>query len=311
MQHHRPPAQRNLVCTRSPCPSAGNYGQHPAFNECIANADLTLLVQLAADMGSALQHQDFQVYYQPIFHLPTGRLQGFEALLRWQHIQHGFIHPDVFISMAEQTEIIDELDHLVLTEACAQLHRWHQSYPEQYPLTLNVNVAIQALQQPGFTDKLAHILRREHLKPHHLRIELTESKVFEEDPLVLTTLHQLTDMGIQLQLDSFGVGYFSLNCLHNLPFRALKIARSFIERIETGELAQKMVSTIVNLAHALRVDVVAEGIETQFQLDFLRTLPCAYGQGYWYSQPLSPEQAEYFLWEYATIHHQISQDSLE
>jgi diguanylate cyclase (GGDEF)-like protein len=277
-------------------------GQYQIF-DTLANADVISLTQLAADMGSALQHRDFQVYYQPIFHLSTGRLQGFEALLRWQHIQHGFIQPDVFIPMAEETGIIDELDHFVLAESCAQLRRWHESYPEQYPLTLNVNVAIQEIQQSGFANKLAHLLRREHLKPHHLHIELTESKVFEEDPRVLTTLHQLMDMGIQLQLDSLGIGYSCLSCLHHLPFRTLKIDRSFIERIETGVQGQGMVSAIVNLAHALQVDVIAEGIETQFQFNFLRSLPCSYGQGYWYSQPLSPEQAEYFLWEYATTHH--------
>lgn len=281
----------------------GNY----RIFDCVMEEEMIVLSRLEPEMRPALKHQDFEVYYQPIFHLPTERLQGFEALLRWNHTQHGLIFPDVFIALAEDTGIIDQLDQFVMEQSCAQLRRWHDSYPEQYPLTLNFNVAIQELRQPDFTKHLTHLLKREHLKPHHVRIELTESKVFEEDQQVLTTLHQLLDMGIQLQLDSFGVGYSSLSSLHQLPFRALKIDRSFIERIDTGEQGQGMVRAIVETAHTLNIDVIAEGIETLSQLNFLKSLHCAYGQGYWYSPPLNSWQAELFLREYAMSYNQSTE----
>jgi EAL domain-containing protein (putative c-di-GMP-specific phosphodiesterase class I) len=155
----------------------------------------------------------------------------------------------------------------------------------------------------SFPDKIFDILQQQQLQPHHLCLELTESTDLEQDQRVLQTLTQLTEMGIQLQVDDFGIGYSSLSYLHHLPFSALKIDRSFIRRIDTEAQGLEMIKTIVNMAQALDMDIIAEGIETQSQLNQLLSLDCAYGQGYWYSPPISHRQAEFFVREYISHNH--------
>jgi diguanylate cyclase (GGDEF)-like protein len=259
------------------------------------DAEAIALAQLETEMGKALQQKKFEVYYQPIIHLSTGRIEGFEALLRWYHHQRGWISPDLFIPLAEETGMIHGLGEFVLRQSCAQMLHWQRLRQNQAPLTLNVNLSVTQLQQPDFSTTVARILRQEQFNPQHLRFELTESIALEQDEFAVSMLNQLKIMGIQLHLDDFGVGYSCLNYLYILPFSVVKLDRLFIQRLGLDEEGLELVRTMVNIANILGMDIIAEGIETQFQLDMLHILQCSYGQGYWYSPPVNFQQAESLL----------------
>ncbi len=252
------------------------------------------LMALEADLRKAVEQGAFEVHYQPIVTAEAGRTTGFEALVRWQHPVHGPISPSEFIPLAEETGLVIQLDRWVLREACAQVAAW-QKLPGRAALTLNVNLSSQQFLR---TDLVAHIeavLEQTGLGAESLRLELTESVMMSSSAAVRDNITRLKARGIQLHIDDFGTGYSSLSYLQHLPTDTLKIDRSFIDRLGASREGEELVRTIVLMAHNLGMKVVAEGVETEAQLELLTSLGCEYVQGYLLSKPLKAEDADLFM----------------
>ena len=249
-------------------------------------------LQLENDLHQAIERQEFLVYYQPIISLLTGRLTGFEALVRWQHPVRGLIFPSEFIPIAEETGLIVLIGEWVLRSACSQMTVWQAKFSTTAPLKISVNLSVKQLKEPDFIDKIDQIIAQTGLEGQSLKLELTESMLMDNGEELIDILSLLRARAIQLSIDDFGTGYSSLSCLHRFPVNILKIDRSFISRIgEKGE-NREIVETIVTLAHQLGMDVIAEGVETPYQLNQLKALICEEAQGYLFSKPLKREAAE-------------------
>ncbi len=267
------------------------------FDSTMHNPVLSRL-QIETGLRQAVQdlllNQDpqFALHYQPIVALTTGAIIGFEALLRWTNADIGRIAPLEFIPVAEETGLIVSIGRWVLQEACGQLGRW-QRLPGCADLKLCVNVSSRQFLQPEFISDMQHILQSTQVDPACLKLEITESVLMETATAVTERLEQLREMGIHLSLDDFGTGYSSLSYLHRFPINTLKVDRSFIQRLATGQ--DQIVRAIVALAHGLKMDTVAEGIETAEQLSHLQSLGCEFGQGYLFSPPVPPEAAAQLL----------------
>lgn len=244
------------------------------------------LLQLETDLRDAVEHQKFQLYYQPIVSLQTDSLVGFETLLRWQHPIRGFISPAEFIPLAEETGLIIPLGFEILRQACRQMQAWQTKFPASSPLTISVNISGKQFSQPDFIHQLQQILQDTGLDARFLKLELTESVIMENVEAATNTFRQLKELGVQLHMDDFGTGYSSLSYLHRFPIDQLKIDRSFIARMLVEPEDLEIVRTIIALAHNLRMTVTAEGVETLEQLLLLKELGCEYGQGYYFSQPV-------------------------
>ncbi len=238
------------------------------------------------------QEPQFELHYQPIISLVTGKIVGFEALLRWQNPELGRLSPLEFIPIAEETGLIVPLGRWALQSAVEQLRRW-QAMPGYAHLTMSVNVSSRQFIQPEFLSDIHHLLQSTQVRPSSLRLEITESVLMETVTAVMVRLEQLRDMGIHLSLDDFGTGYSSLSYLQRFPIHTLKIDRSFVLQLEMGQ--EEIVRAIVALAHGLKMDTVAEGIETREQLLRLKSLGCEYGQGYIFSSPVNHVVAEGLL----------------
>jgi diguanylate cyclase (GGDEF)-like protein/PAS domain S-box-containing protein len=243
---------------------------------------------LESDLRRALERDQFRLRYQPIVALGTGRISGFEALLRWQHPQRGLLSPAAFLVAAEETGVIIPITAWVLKVACAQAAAWHHAGAGG--LTMSVNLATPDVAQAETVEAVWEALSATHLEPRYLRLEITEGTIMKDLDSVVPLLLALKDLGIGIHIDDFGTGYSSLSYLHRLPTDALKVDRSFVSRAETPGDAT-IVRTIVELAHNLNREVVAEGVETADQLAFLRSLGCEYGQGFHFAPPLEPDEA--------------------
>lgn len=244
------------------------------------------LLQMENDLRRALDREEFRVHYQPIVSLENGQLAGFEALLRWQHPERGFISPVDFISLAEDTGLIVPIGMWILKRACEQLAKWQWKTPANRQLFMSVNLSSKQLGQSALVDQIRETLEETHVDPRHLKLEITESAVMENAETAAQLMRRLKGLGVQLSIDDFGTGYSSLGYLHRFPVDILKIDRSFIGRI--GEAAEniEIVRTIVSLAENMGMEVVAEGVETLSQLSQLRRLNCQFGQGYLFSRPV-------------------------
>lgn len=249
------------------------------------------LLQLESDLRRAIDHQEFHLYYQPIVSLTTGKLAGFEALLRWQHPDRGLVRPDEFIPIAEETGLIVPLGWWVLRQACGQMQGWHEQFPTTEPLMLNVNLAGQQFAQLDLIDRVQGILQETGLDPSSLRLEITESQIMKKAEMATAMLHQLRALQIQLCIDDFGTGYSSLSYLHRFPTNLLKIDRSFVTHMSIDRTSAEIVRTIVGLARNLGMAAIAEGIETAEQLTQLRAMNCELGQGYFFDPPLERDAA--------------------
>jgi diguanylate cyclase (GGDEF)-like protein/PAS domain S-box-containing protein len=238
---------------------------------------------------------EFVVHYQPIFSLTSQKIEGFEALVRWQHPERGIIPPNDFIPLAEETGAIIELDCWVLKTACRQMCTWHEQFPQLAPLTIGVNLSGKHFYQPGLIEYIDSVLLETGLNGSHLKLEITESIVIENTEAVTFLLDRLRERKIQVCLDDFGTGYSSLSYLHSFPFTTLKIDRSFIKQLGTEDENDEIVKAIVNLGLILGMNVVAEGVETIEQVAHLKTLNCHFGQGYWFSKPIDKNAIEDFL----------------
>lgn len=252
-------------------------------------------LQLEADLQEAIERQEFYLNYQPIISLETGKVISLEALVRWQHPQRGFISPLKFIPVAEETGLIIPLGEWVLSEACQQLSLWQQQFSHQTALTMSVNLSGIQLWNSEVLQSIDKILNSVSLSGSSLKLEITESILVEHGSSATALLEQLKARQIQLSIDDFGTGYSSLAYLQSFPIDALKIDRSFINGLESKKKNIDITKAIITLAHSLGLDVIAEGVETEEQLEILRSLGCEGGQGYLFSQPLDAEAVAVFM----------------
>jgi len=251
-------------------------------------------LQLESDLRQAIEQKEFCVYYQPIVSLQTGRLAGFEALVRWNHPRRGLVAPADFIPVAEETGLIVPIGEWVLNEACAQVRQWQIDSPSHRSLSLSVNLSARQVAQPDLLQRIKEALETSKLNPHCLKLEITESVVMENAEAAAQMFKQLRSLGVQLSIDDFGTGYSSLSYLHRFPLNYLKIDRSFVMRLTTDN-DNAIVRTISTLARNLGMEVIAEGIETEEQFQQLKMLGCEYGQGYLFSRPVANERVEHLL----------------
>jgi diguanylate cyclase (GGDEF)-like protein len=248
--------------------------------------------QLESELRRAVDKHEFLLYYQPIINLKTGKLAGFEALVRWQHPEQGFVSPGMFIPAAEESGLIVPIGSWILEEACAQMQGWRQQYAWAESLMVSVNLSAKQFNQENLSEEIASILERTGLDSHCLKLELTETAAMEDVNGTIDQLAKLKALNLKLSLDDFGTGYSSLSYLHQLPTDTLKVDQSFVGRMDqrSGDDGD-IVRTIISLGHQLGMDVIAEGIETAEQLSGLRKLNCNFGQGYYFSKPLPKEAA--------------------
>jgi diguanylate cyclase (GGDEF)-like protein len=244
------------------------------------------LLQMENDLRRALDREEFRVVYQPIVSLDNGELAGFEALIRWQHPERGFVNPADFIPLAEDTGLIVPIGLWILRKACQQLAKWQWQAAGNRDLFMSVNLSSKQVAQPNLVTEIHDILEETSVAAKHLKLEITESAVMQNAEMSARLLKRLKALGVQLSIDDFGTGYSSLGYLHRFPVNTLKIDRSFVGRI--GEAAEniEIVRTIVSLAENMGMEVVAEGVETLSQLTQLRKLNCRFGQGYLFSRPV-------------------------
>lgn len=254
---------------------------------------LTLVPRLRRMRHSSrlLLANQLRLYYQPVVSVTTHQPMGFEALLRWRHPQRGWVSPDKFIPIAEETGMILPLGEWVLWQACRQLRHWQDQFPHA-PLVMSVNVSCKQLSSSDLVETIDRILHTYSLAGSSLKLEITETVLMENTQAIAQTLEQLKSLDVKLSIDDFGIGYSSLSRLHAFPIDTLKIDRSFISGEQNLDENSQIVQTIVALAHQLGMDVVAEGVETTAQLAHLKALRCEYAQGYLFSQPVDSNVAE-------------------
>lgn len=258
------------------------------------NAD-EKLAQLKTSLYSALKREEFLVYYQPQISMNTGKIVGAEALVRWKHHEKGLIPPTEFIPVAEKTGFIIPLGEWILQTACKQVQAWKNDGFSG--LRVAVNLSPRQFHQPDLSSRVAQILEKIGLEPSSLELELTESLMVEDVSSAIATLTQLKNLGISLAIDDFGTGYSSLSYLTQYPFDALKIDRSFVRNITDDCKNAAIVKAIIEMAHSLRLEVIAEGVETETEKDFLWRSECDVMQGYFFSPPLSAADFEKLLIE--------------
>lgn len=245
-------------------------------------------LQLEADLRHAIERSELVIYYQPIVSLATMEIVALESLVRWQHPQRGLILPDEFIPLAEETMEIDKVGYWVIQEACAQNKIWHDMGFSN--ITVTVNISLLQFRHKELPEQIGAIIKNTGLPADAFELEITESTVMESKGLVLEIFEELNKMKIHLMMDDFGIGFSSINSLKHLPFSTLKIDRSLISDIDTNSDASTIVKSIVDMAHTLKIKVIAEGVETQGQLDLLRLYNCDYVQGYLFYCPMKADE---------------------
>jgi diguanylate cyclase (GGDEF)-like protein/PAS domain S-box-containing protein len=263
-------------------------------------ASVTNRLQLETDLRHGIERQEFRNFYQPIVSLQSGAIVGFEALLRWQHPTRGIVEPGEFIPVAEETGLIRELGWWALSEACRQLAEWRGLCPLYDELTMSVNLSVKQFLQADFAGQVAELLRKLQLKEGALKLEVTESSIMTDPVAAVNLLGQLKALGVRLAIDDFGTGYSSLSYLQRFPLDTLKIDRSFTSAITStagsGHKEEAIIMrSIMPLANSLGLDVVAEGVETNEQVEFLMELQCKYAQGFFFSRPVAAADAQALL----------------
>lgn len=243
------------------------------------------LLHLENDLHLAAEEKNFHLLYQPIICLETRRIIGFEALARWRHSTRGEIAPQVFIPLAEKTNLIYSIGLLLLDQACHQLRQWQIKFPSSSPLTMSVNLSAVQLQSPDLELQISQILAKNFLLPNSLKLEITESTLVKNADVAVKTLTALRQLGVQIYIDDFGTGYSSLGRLQDLPFDTLKIDQSFVRNKNWI-----MSETILMLAQKLGLDVIVEGVESLDDLTNLRRLGCQKMQGYFFSRPVDSDK---------------------
>lgn len=269
-----------------------------AFTQAMLERASKLLV-LETDLRGAIAHNEFFLMYQPIVQMDEhATLQGFEALVRWNHPRLGLIAPGEFIPVAEESGLIVDIGVLVLREACKTLQTWRDKTPLAQGLVMSVNLSPRQFSDPTLVEAVKSVLTETGLPPNALKLEITESAIMDNAASAVDKLRKLKALGMALSIDDFGTGYSSMSSLQQFPLDTLKIDLSFVQRMEIGPEGLEIVKAIISLAHSLQLQVIAEGVERETQRDLLRGLACEYAQGYLYARPLAEDTA----WEYLAAH---------
>jgi diguanylate cyclase (GGDEF)-like protein len=268
--------------------------RHVVFDERMHQQAVRRL-RLEQDLREATENGEFWLSYQPILALASGRLMGFEALIRWTHRDRGPVPPNEFIALAEEIGLIVPIGKWALREAARQLKSWHERFPRDPPLAMNVNLSKHQLRQPNLVKVVEEVLEETGVDPASMKLEITESAMMDSPEQVTRLLRRLKDLGVLLCMDDFGTGHSSLSLLHQFPIDVLKIDRSFVENTDGNREYAAVIHAIVTLAHTLRMTVVGEGLETRGQLAQLQALECDAGQGNLFSEAISPAEAEIYL----------------
>jgi diguanylate cyclase (GGDEF)-like protein/PAS domain S-box-containing protein len=260
-------------------------GRYQVFEPAMHDTALQRL-ELKADLQRAVDNEEFVLHYQPVIELSTGRIEGLEALVRWQHPHRGLVAPLDFIPLAEETGLIVPIGRWVLNEACTQARRLQERYETEPPLHMAVNLSARQLQRPEIVGEIAEILLETELDPHSLVLEITESVMMQDMDLSIQRLAELKELGVRLAVDDFGTGYSSLNYIRRFPVDILKVDKSFVDGVNEGGEESALTAAIIELAGILRLRPVAEGIERADQLEKLLALECDLGQGFYFAKPL-------------------------
>ena len=288
-------ADASLAMTRA---KARGTGQTLLFERGMRGAVLGDALAIETDLRHALERKEISLAYQPIVCLSTGRTAGFEALMRWTHPQRGPIPPSQFIPLAEDTGLIQSLGAWAIDEACRQWAEWFgRTDAHAAPLPfISVNISLRQFEDGQLEDRVAAALTTHRLPPHVLHLEVTESMMTDGRDNFADVLHRLKDTGVWLSLDDFGIGYSSLSRLHRLPFNSLKIDRSFVSDILTNGNSELVVGAIVDLAHSIGLVVIAEGAETEGDVEALSRAGSDFCQGFVFSRPLPKAEARKCLY---------------
>jgi EAL domain-containing protein (putative c-di-GMP-specific phosphodiesterase class I) len=245
---------------------------------------------LEENLRRAIGRGELRVYYQPQVLISTGEVIGLEALVRWEHPERGLLAPSEFIYLAEETGMIVPLGQWVLSEACRQAHIFRRQVPAATPLRMSVNLSARQFRHPELLEEVSAILSETATDPLDVALEITESVMMEKGPRAVDMLGALKNLGVTLVMDDFGTGYSSITYLKSFPVDILKIDRSIVEGMDEDPEDRAVVSATIGFAHALGLDVVAEGVETTGELDELRSIGCDIAQGYYWSRPCSSEK---------------------
>ena len=264
--------------------------QHQVFATKMHEQALKRL-QLEADLDRAITNEEFELYYQPIISFTTGKLAGFEALVRWISPTRGFISPGDFIPVAEETGLIVPMGKWILETACRQMQHWRDEFPEAKDVVMSVNLSSRQFAQPDLLAQIQEALILTELDPANLKLEITESMVMDDVENTIILLNQLKELNLKISMDDFGTGFSSFSYLHRFPTDTLKIDRSFVTNMSQGTKNIEIVNTIVILAHKLGMDVIAEGIETEEERKIIASFNCEYAQGYFFAKPLKKDDA--------------------
>jgi len=274
--------------------------RHEIYDSAM-HAQVNDQLQMETALRMAVERNELVVYYQSIVDLETFKISGFEALVRWNHPERGFISPAHFIPLAEETGLIVDIGEWVLRDACRQMERWQKIFPSDPPLFVSVNLSSKQFIQSDLIQRVTKIIEETKINPEGLKLEITESAVMDNVETATEMLKKLRALGIKLSIDDFGTGYSSLSYLHRFPIDTLKVDRSFVVNMsEDGENVE-IVRTIVSLAQNLGMNVIAEGVETKEQLAALRKLGCENGQGYFFSKPVGAKAAEDLICDTYTV----------
>jgi diguanylate cyclase (GGDEF)-like protein/PAS domain S-box-containing protein len=256
------------------------------------HAEAVARLRLESDLRRAVERGEIAVHYQPVLELGSGRVAGFEALARWHHPTRGLLLPGEFIATAEETGMIVELGEQVLRSACRQLRAWGESVDPEGLLTVSVNLSARQFRDRALGERVVAAVEEAGIDPARLAVEITESALLEANETNAEGMRALREAGVQVHIDDFGTGYSSLGYLHRFSIQALKIDRSFVRELEDGAGNREIVEAIVTLASNLGLGVIAEGVESDGQLQVLRRLRCTLGQGFLFAPAVEPEEAE-------------------
>ncbi|HXF30264.1 MAG TPA: EAL domain-containing protein [Solirubrobacterales bacterium] len=242
------------------------------------------------ELRGAVEREELELRYQPIVSLRTGEVTGLEALVRWRHRSRGLLEPRDFVSIAEDSGLIEPIGRWVQERAARQILEWHELRPDARPLDVAVNLSARQVSHRGLAAHIAEVIARTGLDPVHLRLEITETVLVEESAAAIASLEALNELGVRLVLDDFGTGYSSLAYLNRFPFHALKIDQSFVETLGVEQEGTAIVEAVIGMARAMSLDVIAEGVEKDVQLDELRRLGCDFAQGHLFHEALRAEE---------------------
>jgi diguanylate cyclase (GGDEF)-like protein/PAS domain S-box-containing protein len=280
-------------------------------NRCVLfdaemRAGAMLRLEVERELRHAIDREELALHYQPVVNLRTGDVTGLEALVRWQHPKRGLLDPAEFVSIAEDSGLIEPIGRWVQERACRQALAWHQLSPDARPLDVAVNLSARQVAHRDLPATVAEIIARTGMDPAHLRLEITESVLVEESATAIASLEALNEIGVRLVLDDFGTGYSSLAYLNRFPFHALKIDRSFVDALGIEQERTAIVEAIIGMARALSLDVIAEGVENEIQLAELRRLGCDYAQGHFFHAAMPEDEVSRLLGEGALRYSGIS-----